>query len=376
MTFPDLPADGVTPWGDLLRAWADAIEAAMGTGTGVEEVSGTVTLAADGPRLRQFYTVGASVIGGETFAVDTALVARRTAAGTWQVAAVDGAEWRAFSSTPLTSVTASGATWTDDTANGGGTWSTPTETGVTYTPASGTATPGQSVTVTATAQAGYTITGTTSWSHTFPTASPYASADVFDTFTYADNYRLQYQSNALDHYTEGGGIKWEQASLPLLGLNANQNNEAVISGGKISGDHLVSGSIQCGSTLNLAQTSVRMEADYDLTGAGSSISLAIAGSTSEAFIFRVFQTEGLKLFQDGTTQVGATVPLATLGGATGRLAVEYNAATGALTAWVDDVEKFTASGPTGRTGTRAALAVSGTASGQYGKLDNLAVIYL
>lgn len=68
-------------------------------------------------------------------------------------------------------VTATGPTWTDDTVNGGGTWTTPTETGITYSPASGTATPGQSVTVTATAKPGYVLQGTSSWQHTFPTAT-------------------------------------------------------------------------------------------------------------------------------------------------------------------------------------------------------------
>lgn len=68
----------------------------------------------------------------------------------------------------LTPVTPTGPTWTDDAVNGGGTWTTPAQTGVTYSPASGTATPGQTVTVTATAQTGYVLQGTTTWTHTFP----------------------------------------------------------------------------------------------------------------------------------------------------------------------------------------------------------------
>lgn len=82
---------------------------------------------------------------------------------------------------PDTSVTATGPTWTDDSTSGGGAWTTPIETGVTYSPASGTATPGQVVTVTATAQTGYVLTGQASWTHTFPTAAaaiPYAFPTV------------------------------------------------------------------------------------------------------------------------------------------------------------------------------------------------------
>ena len=81
----------------------------------------------------------------------------------------------AFGSAPapvLTPVTATGPTWTDDPLNGGGTWTTPTEEGVTYSPASGTADPEEAVTVTATAQPGYILQGTSSWQHTFPEASP------------------------------------------------------------------------------------------------------------------------------------------------------------------------------------------------------------
>lgn len=77
-----------------------------GTGGGVSEVSGTVTLPADGPRVVQMYTTASTVINGETFPVDTALVARRTAAGVWQVAVVDSADWRAFVASPAPDATA------------------------------------------------------------------------------------------------------------------------------------------------------------------------------------------------------------------------------------------------------------------------------
>ena len=58
----------------------------------------------------------------------------------------------------------------DNTTSGGGTWTTPTQAGVVYTPASGTATAGQMVTVTAASSdpTKYRIEGVYSWSHTFP----------------------------------------------------------------------------------------------------------------------------------------------------------------------------------------------------------------
>lgn len=75
-----------------------------------------------------------------------------------------------------TEVTPTGPTWTDS-GLGGGTWTTPTEPGVTYTPASGTAAAGQVVTVVATAKPGYALVGTKSWTHTFrqPAAAYFAN---------------------------------------------------------------------------------------------------------------------------------------------------------------------------------------------------------
>lgn len=72
-------------------------------------------------------------------------------------------------------VTPTGPTWTDDATNGGGAWTTPAQTGLTYSPA-GTnqaASAGSTVTWTVTAQSGYAIAegSPESWSHTFPTAT-------------------------------------------------------------------------------------------------------------------------------------------------------------------------------------------------------------
>lgn len=71
-----------------------------------------------------------------------------------------------------TSVVAAGPDWADDWINGGGSWTTPTETGITYSPASGTAAPGELVVVDAFAQPGYRISGQQTWTHTFTSGPP------------------------------------------------------------------------------------------------------------------------------------------------------------------------------------------------------------
>ena len=58
-------------------------------------------------------------------------------------------------------------TFTDNTADGGGYWSTPEVEGVEYAPAMGVATPGETVTITATALEGYHLEGVTEWTHVF-----------------------------------------------------------------------------------------------------------------------------------------------------------------------------------------------------------------
>ena len=75
--------------------------------------------------------------------------------------------YRIIEEPELTEVEAPAPTWTDY-SEGGGEWTTPEVEGVTYSPASGQAEPGQSVTVTATALDGYEIVGPTEWTHVFP----------------------------------------------------------------------------------------------------------------------------------------------------------------------------------------------------------------
>ena len=146
------------------------------------------------------YLVGGTVTAAGTYPGAGAVTITAQATSGYTLTGTSSWSHTFSTATDPTPVTPTGPTWTDDTVNGGGTWTTPTQTGVTYSPASGTATPGQSVTVTATAQSGYTLSGTTSWSHTFPNAP--SSVTVTDTFNRADN------PTSLGT-TETGGKTWQ-----------------------------------------------------------------------------------------------------------------------------------------------------------------------
>lgn len=79
--------------GDLAPAVLAKIVAAVSApsgSTGVESVSGTVVLDGTGAPVREFWTTGAATIGGVSFSADTAVVFRRTAAGSWGYKVVDG----------------------------------------------------------------------------------------------------------------------------------------------------------------------------------------------------------------------------------------------------------------------------------------------
>ena len=69
---------------------------------GINEVEGVVQIPEDGPRIREFYSVGEGVtMGGEFFPPDTAFVVRRRADGGSDVAVVgEGGSWRAFGLPP------------------------------------------------------------------------------------------------------------------------------------------------------------------------------------------------------------------------------------------------------------------------------------
>lgn len=130
---------------------------------------------------------------------------------------------------PDIEVTPTGPTWTDDEINGGGTWNTPTQTGITYSPASGTATPGQTVVVTATPLPGYAIVGATSWTHTFP-HGPAAEPD-WSTLVASDDFdRANSGAGGLGTAPAGGAWADPTASFGIVGgtaVNSGSTNGAI-----------------------------------------------------------------------------------------------------------------------------------------------------
>ena len=144
-----------------------------GSGTGSRSVSGTVTFKPEEQALPPFVvatTTGATVEGVTLTAGQMAAFWYLNEAWHVMVHGQDTA-WRSTAK-PDTRivVTPTGPTWKDETS--GGTWTTPAQTGIVYTPASGTAAAGQVVTVTATiadsAKYRFPQGGVTSWTHTFP----------------------------------------------------------------------------------------------------------------------------------------------------------------------------------------------------------------
>lgn len=161
-----------------LPAAAEAAKLGGGSGSGIEEVSGTVTLDASGPAIREFWSTGATTFkanGVDTLISSaTGTVWRRTGSGSWGYQTVPET-WTtpapSGGTTPteptLTQVTPAAPTF-DDTAD---TYTIPSTTGVDYLVGGVVQTAGvktysdtdTDVIVTAQAKSGYTLTGTTSW---------------------------------------------------------------------------------------------------------------------------------------------------------------------------------------------------------------------
>ena len=148
-------SDYITPGAPLTPDQAAALTARIvaleetppgGGVTGVESVSGTVVLDGTGAPVREFWTTGAATINGVSFSADTAVVFRRTAAGSWGYKVVDG--WTAVpipdSTAPVagtlasSAITATGFTLTvsgasDETALHAQPYNFSTDNGTTWT---------------------------------------------------------------------------------------------------------------------------------------------------------------------------------------------------------------------------------------------------
>ena len=220
---PDITFDGTTivvdgvPGPDLK---GDPGEGGGGTSDaqGVLEVSGEMSLPSDRAFV-EVYAVGAATVQGEPLTAGEAAMFRFHG-GAWQVMvlAADGMPrdniWRAAGQQPeLTPVTPAIPLWAPDAVNGGGTWETPAQAGVRWSPASGTASPGQEVTVTAYAEPGYRLVGTSSFTYVFP-----MPAGQFETFF--SQFDVPDGSPASD--LMAGGLPWSGSGGIESGILAGQ----------------------------------------------------------------------------------------------------------------------------------------------------------
>lgn len=383
-----------------------AEELKIGGGSGIEQVSGPVTLDASGAPIREFFTTGATtfIANGTTtpLGTSTAVVWRRNAQGSWGYQVVqDG--WTTPAPTPDTTAPVAGTLTvavtdvkadlsvsgaSDDrgyvqysfSKDNGATWTAYQDSSA-YTFTGLTASTAYQFRHRVRDAAGNVTTGTavsktTNAAPPFDPSTLYPTADIIDTFTGAPDGTVLAGSNGATwtrRTVEKGGLQWGAWAMPLFPSPDTTNiGYAPVYAARITGGKVV-GSATHPSTamLTLPQTSARIEVDYDVTAINSRVSLALAGSATQGITARLFQAEGLKVFRDGGTQLGSTIPLSTLGGATGRLGLSYDAATGKVTVTRDGVEKFTATTTAGLTGTYAAVDAQGSST-----LDNVAVTYL
>ena len=387
----DGAGEGLFDWMKRPTGWEIA---GVGSGSGIKEVSGTVTLDMSGAPIREFYTTGATTFkanGADTLISSfTAVVWRRNAQGSWGYQVVQDA-WTTPAPTPDTTAPVAGTlavTVTDVKADltvsgasddrgyvqysfskdNGATW-TAYQDSATYTFTGLTASTAYQFRHRVKDAAGNVTTGTavsktTNAAPPFDPSTLYPTADIIDTFTGAPDGTVIAGPNGATwtrRTVEKGGLQWGAWAMPLFPTpNTTNVGYPVTYEAKIIGG--VATSTRGTALLQLPRPARLIEADYNLKGAGNRVTLALAGNATETIIARVFAAEGLKVFRDSGTQLGSTVPLSTLGGETGTLGLSYDAATGVVKVTHNGVEKFTFNGPTGRTGTLAGFDVEGPGS--------------
>ena len=331
----------------------------------IRTISGTVTLTSGDPRVVEVYTTGTATINGVTLPADTAAVFSRTAAGQWRYMVVGGgqASWVDVPGDGTLEVTPNAPVWVDDPVEGGGSW-TASQDGVAYSPATGTAEPGEAVTVTANPTTGYYFPfgATTSWTHTFPAA---LAASVADDFTGTDN------TNLAGRVTPTGSLTWaaDSTTSPISGVVSTgpaklRNNTY----GRIAGDPV--------SALQLTLASGNHEVGVDYSVGLGRIYLGIMGTLDgQRITCFLDNAQGIKMYRwtaggtTSSTQLGATITDAP---ATGRIALGYDG-TNAYVKIDGSKVLDVATSPTGLGG-RCAIGL-GAGSGAY-HLDNFEAKYL
>ena len=395
---------GLFDWKKRPTGWKIA-----GSGSGIEQVSGTVTLDATGDPIREFFTTAATTFkanGADTLISSfTAVVWRRNSQGSWGYQIVQDA-WTTPAPTPDTTAPVAGTlavTTTDTTAtltvtgasddrgyvsyafskDNGSTWSV-WQTGPSYTITGLTPSTAYYFRHKVKDAADNTTTGAAVTKST-DVAKPvdlYPDAQVVDTFTVnaADGTRLiDYDtatSTATQRTTEKGGLKWGwYVNPPLVEKPVTVYGNAFARGPAIGGGKIVDwGAVPRTAQLNLAQSSARLEAD--ITVNGYDMQMYLAASATEAIILRWMKAEGIKVWVDGATQLGSTITgLPSLSATVG---LSYNSVTGAVVVTFNGEQKFSATTKTGRTGTVAGVSMlpSGGGVGGNSNLDNVRVTYL
>ena len=400
---------GLFDWMKRPTGW---VNTGGGSGSGIEQVSGTVTLDASGAPIREFFTTGATTFkanGADTLISSfTAVVWRRNSQGSWGYQVVQDS-WTTPTPTPDTTAPVAGTlavTVTDVKADlsvsgasddrgyvqysfskdNGSTW-TAYQDGSTYTFAGLTASTSYQFRHRVRDAAGNVTTGTAVSKTTAATppvdpSTLYPGAAVIDTFTVnaADRTRLIHYdtatSTATQRTTEKGGLKWGwYVNPPLVDKPATVYGNAFVAGPVIEGGKIADwGAAPRGAQLTLTQASARIEAD--LTVNGYDMQMYLAASATEAIILRWMKAEGIKVWVDGATQLGSTITgLPSLSAPVG---LSYNAATGAVTVTFNGEQKFSATTRAGRTGTVAGVNMlpSGDRVGGNSNLDNVRVTYL
>ena len=395
---------GLFDWKKRPTGWKIA-----GSGSGIEQVSGTVTLDATGDPIREFFTTAATTFkanGADTLISSfTAVVWRRNSQGSWGYQIVQDA-WTTPAPTPDTTAPVAGTlavTTTDTTAtltvtgasddrgyvsyafskDNGSTWSV-WQTGPSYTITGLTPSTAYYFRHKVKDAADNTTTGAAVTKST-DVAKPvdlYPDAQVVDTFTVnaADGTRLiDYDtatSTATQRTTEKGGLKWGwYVNPPLVEKPVTVYGNAFARGPAIGGGKIVDwGAVPRTAQLNLAQSSARLEAD--ITVNGYDMQMYLAASATEAIILRWMKAEGIKVWVDGATQLGSTITgLPSLSATVG---LSYNSVTGAVVVTFNGEQKFSATTKAGRTGTVAGVSMlpSGGGVGGNSNLDNVRVTYL
>lgn len=311
--------------------------------------------------------VGYRNFGGTTRTVD----GEALAAGEYAIFVWTGTVWeRIDAAADPYLITAPAPTFTDEFGTANDRYTIPSQEGVTYkvngtTATAGTKTPtaGQTVTITAEGVAPYSLKGTTSWSHTFSTATEPPGLPVNDTFTAADGTAIVGRTVS--------GFTW------TLDTN-NDLNSNPVGGLSITGNTARSEAGVRANVLDVSDTTVRVSATISRSAdsAAGSCRLGLGGGRTSGGnlngCYVVIQDGAVKTYWDngsGTIkQIGGDYATSVAPGESKIISVEY--ASGTVTTKVAGVTAQ--SGAATLTGTKVGASVHPASSG-YWALDNFTV---